>query len=76
MMLQQVLRVYTVGGLLAAWRNPKNHRHIEGVFDSPQQARQAVAVCAAWLGHTTGTLQQSTGGWWHQDTSRQVGQGH
>src|SRR4028118_717907 len=51
--LQHVLRLYTVGSLLHAWRNPKNHRSIEQVFDSPQQARHAVAVCAAWLGVQT-----------------------
>src|SRR4028118_647142 len=48
--LQHVLRLYTVGSLLHAWRNPKNHRSIEQVFDSPQQARHAIAVCAAWMG--------------------------
>jgi len=51
--LQHVLQIYTVGALLTAWRSPKNHRSIEQVFDSPQQARHAVAVCATWLGVTT-----------------------
>src|ERR1700733_6252800 len=48
--LQQVLQIYTVGGFLAAWANPKNQKSIEQVFDSPQQARHAATVCAAWLG--------------------------
>ena len=33
--LQHVLKLPTVGSLLNAWRNPKNHRSIEQVFDSP-----------------------------------------
>ena len=48
--LQHVMKLYTVGSFLNAWRNPKNHKSIEQVFDSPQQARHAVATCAAWLG--------------------------
>src|SRR5205814_7180099 len=48
--LQQILNLHTVGSLLSAWRSPKNHRSIEQLFDSPQQARNAVAVCATWLG--------------------------
>src|ERR1041384_575017 len=48
--LQHVLQLHTVGAFLKAWRNPKNQRSIEQIFDSPQQARHAVAVCAAWLG--------------------------
>jgi hypothetical protein len=48
--LQHVLHLYTVGAFLNAWRNPKNHKSIEQVFESTQQARHAVAVCAAWLG--------------------------
>ena len=51
--LQHVLKLHTVGSFLIAWRNPKNHRSIEQVFDTPQQARHAVAVCAAWLGVQT-----------------------
>lgn len=48
--LQHLLGLYTVGQLLAAWRSPRNQRSIEQVFDSPQQARHAIGVCAAWLG--------------------------
>ncbi len=51
--LQYVLKLYTVGSLLNAWRNPRNHKSIEQVFDTPQQARHAIAVCAAWLGVST-----------------------
>ena len=37
--LKHVLNIYTVGGLLRAWRSPRNHKSIEQVFDTPQQAR-------------------------------------
>ena len=36
-LLEYVLRLYTVGSFLNAWRNPKNHRSIEQVFDSPHR---------------------------------------
>src|SRR6266478_7866252 len=48
--LQQVLKVYTVGNFLSAWRNPKSQKSIEQCFETPQQARHAAATCAAWLG--------------------------
>src|SRR6202012_573528 len=51
--LQHVMNVYTVNNLLVAWRSPKNQRSIEQIFDTPQQARHAVAICAAWLGVET-----------------------
>ena len=67
--LQHVLKLYTVGSLLNAWRNPKNHRSIEQVFDSPQQARHAVAVCAAWLGVQTLAAPNPVPAWWVGDQS-------
>ncbi len=65
--LQFVLKLPTVGSLLNAWRNPKNHRSIEQVFDSPQQARHAVAVCAAWLGVQTLAAPECVPAWWVKD---------
>ena len=65
--LQHVLKLPTVGTLLNAWRNPKNHRSIEQVFDSPQQARHAVATCAAWLGVQSLASQPSVSPWWIGD---------
>ena len=62
--LQHVLKIPTVGSLLNAWRNPKNHRSIEQVFQSPQQARHAVAVCAAWLGVQTVAAPNPVSEWW------------
>ena len=70
--LQHVLKLPTVGTLLNAWRNPKNHRSIEQVFDSPQQARHAVATCAAWLGVHTLASPGSIPAWWVHD-EQQVG---
>ena len=65
--LQHVLKLYSVGSLLNAWRNPKNHRSIEQVFDSPQQARHAIAVCAAWLGVQTLATPDPVPAWWVRD---------
>ena len=65
--LQHVLKLPTVGTLLNAWRNPKNHRSIEQVFDTPQQARHAVAVCAAWLGVHTLASPGTVPAWWVHD---------
>jgi hypothetical protein len=62
--LQHVLHLYTVGNFLSAWRNPRNQRSIEQVFDSPQQARHAAAVCAAWLGINVSVGNDPTLGWW------------
>jgi hypothetical protein len=67
--LQQVLQIYTVGGFLAAWANPKNQKSIEQVFDSPQQARHAATVCAAWLGVRSAfvSVPISLPQWWRAD---------
>ena len=73
--LQHVLRLYTVGNLLAAWRTPKGQRSIEQVFDSPRQARHAVAVCAAWLGLATAPIAQSVPAWWHGEEEELVAVG-
>jgi hypothetical protein len=66
--LQHVLHVYTVGQFLMAWRNPKTQRSIEQVFDSPQQAQHAWAVCAAWLGLRGPVAPLSGPHWWRDDS--------
>lgn len=71
--LQHVLNLYTVGSLLKAWRNPKNHSRIEQVFDTPEQARHAVAVCAAWLGVQTRPSHEPVPAWWHGDERAALG---
>src|SRR3954470_6799947 len=70
--LQHVLKLPTVGCLLNAWRNPKNHRSIEQVFDSPQQARHAVATCAAWLGVQTLASPGTVPAWWNDSNQMAV----
>jgi len=65
--LQQILNLQTVGNLLNAWRSPRNHRSIEQLFDSPQQARNAVAVCATWLGVQMKPQHNPSMGWWRSD---------
>jgi hypothetical protein len=65
--LQHVMNVYTVNNLLIAWRSPKNQRSIEQIFDTPQQARHAVAVCAAWLGVETPASASIVPAWWQRD---------
>lgn len=65
--LQHVLHIATVGSLLRAWRSPKNQESIEQLFDSPEQARHAVATCAAWLGVQTAPTISLVDAWWHRD---------
>jgi hypothetical protein len=62
--LQQMLHLYNVGNFLKAWGNPKNQRSIEEVFDSPEQAHHAAAVCAAWLGVKIAVGHDPNLGWW------------
>ena len=64
-----VMNIYTVGGFLKAWRSPKNHKMIEQIFDTPQQARHAAATCAAWLGVKTRAEHHNVGGWWKNETT-------
>ena len=68
--LQHMHNIYTVGCFLRAWRNPRNHKGIEQIFDTPEQARHAAATCAAWLGfQTPPTHDPQRGGWWQPDRS-------
>jgi len=69
--LQHILQLYTVGSFLSAWKNPKNQKSIEQVFESPQQARHAVAVCAAWLGVST-SPSAAVAQWWVADEKTTV----
>jgi hypothetical protein len=63
----QGMRIFTVGSFLMAWRNPRNQVTIEQIFDSPQQARNAAAICANWLGYRTPAEHRVVGGWWKDD---------
>lgn len=63
--LQQVFHVYTVGSFLSAWGNPKNQKLISQLFESPAEARNAAATCAAWLGISTqASPANALPGWW------------
>ncbi|HEX4055053.1 MAG TPA: hypothetical protein VHX86_12380 [Tepidisphaeraceae bacterium] len=69
--LQQMMHLYTVGNFLKAWGNPRNHKSIEQVFDSPEQAHHAATICAAWLGIRISVAHDpSLGWWWPADESR------
>ena len=68
--LQQILNINTVGALLCAWRCQANHESIEELFDTPQQAHNAVAVCATWLGMRMQPSIAPVGGWWRADNGR------
>jgi hypothetical protein len=70
--LQHVLQIYTVGNFLNAWRSPRHQKQIEQVFDSPQQARHAVATCAAWLGVKTPAAPNPVPAWWSHDGTSPV----
>jgi len=65
--LQHVLKIYTVGNFLNAWRSPKHQKHIEQLFDTPQQARHAAATCAGWLGVRTPVAPNPVPAWWTHD---------
>lgn len=62
--LQQVLRIYTVGNLIDAWQDPRDQKRIEQLFDTPDQARHAVSVCATWLGFDTPVMRKPNGDPW------------
>ena len=67
--LQQMLHIYTVGCLLKAWRSPRSQKSIEQLFDSPEQARHAVATCAAWLGVRTLATHEPVPAWWSGESA-------
>jgi hypothetical protein len=71
--LQQILHINTVGSLLCAWRSQANHESIEDLFDTPEQARNAVAVCATWLGVRMKPTHVPVGGWWRADERAAMG---
>ena len=54
--LQHVMNIYTVANLIDAWNLPREQRRIEQLFDSAEQARHAISVCATWLGFETFTM--------------------
>jgi hypothetical protein len=69
--LQQMMKIYTVGNFVAAWCNPDNQERIARIFDTPEQAQHAAAVCANWMGArlTFTPMQLPVTGWWRSDES-------
>lgn len=76
--MQQVLGLYTIGQFLAAWGQPGAQDHIVAMFDSPAQARHAIAVCAGWLGGRFAPVMPAAPGeierldpanWWSETTA-------
>lgn len=65
--LQHVLKLYTVGNLLGAWRDLESQKCIEDVFDTPEQAHHAIATCAAWLGFQTVAAPRPVQDWWQSE---------
>jgi hypothetical protein len=65
--LQHVMKIYTVGHFLNAWRSPRQQKHIERIFESPEQARNAASTCAAWLGVRTPAAPNPVPAWWTHD---------
>jgi hypothetical protein len=74
--LQHVMNIYTVGSLLKAWSSPRKQKQIEQMFDSPEQARQAVATCAAWMGIRTMASHEPVAAWWTEPSTNNAGQIH
>ena len=67
--LQQMMSIYTVECFLKAWRNPRTHKNIERLVESPEQARHAFATCCAWLGLRTQATHEPVPAWWHGDAN-------
>lgn len=62
----ECVHIHTVGSLLRAWKNPGNHKRIEDLFDTPEQAVNVVSVCASWTGVKTLPFLPDGHIWWSQ----------
>ncbi len=67
--LQHIMNIHTVGQFVRAWRNPRNQKSIEQIFDTPEQARHAAAICSTWVGATTRATTMTATTWWVNDES-------
>ncbi len=70
--LQHILQIYTVGQFLRAWRSPRNQKSLEQIFDTPEQARHAVAVCQSWAGLTNRATLATPTAWWTRDDAPSI----
>lgn len=67
--LEHLLSIHSVGGFLQAWRRPDVQPRIELAFETPGQARQAAAVCLAWLGRPAFFVPSPVPTWWISDAN-------
>ncbi len=65
--LQHLLKIYTIGSFLKAWDNPNHQQNIAHLFDSTEQAHQAILLCATWAGWSKAALPASPQGWMRAD---------
>lgn len=65
--LAHIMNIHTVGQFVRAWRSPRNQKSIEQIFDTPEQARHAAAVCSTWVGATTRATTMPPITWWVAD---------
>ena len=70
--LEHLCSIHSVGGFLSAWRRPDVQPRIELAFETPGQARQAAAVCLAWLGRPALFVPSPVPIWWHDDAGTPV----
>ncbi|MDW8263318.1 MAG: hypothetical protein RMJ35_12395 [Phycisphaerales bacterium] len=70
----QLLNVFTIGQFLSAWHDPDRQSEMILLFDSAQQARHAVAVCANWLGGKHAPVMHAgwSEPWWRGDENLAV----
>lgn len=70
--LEHLYAIHSVGGFLNAWRRPDLQPRIELAFETTGQARQAAAVCLAWLGQPAMFVPSPVPAWWHDDSGGSV----
>lgn len=68
--LVHILRLNTVGSLLVTWRSPRGQTAIERAFESPLQARHAMATLEAWTGLNEPPAPVEVPAWWRGDGPR------
>jgi hypothetical protein len=65
--LGHIMNIHTVGQFVRAWRSPRNQKSIEQIFDTPEQARNAAAICSTWVGATNRATTMTANTWWVSD---------
>ena len=70
--LQHIMQIYTVGQFVRAWRSPRNQKSLEQIFDTPEQAHHAAAVCQSWAGIANHATIATPTAWWTCDEAPSV----